>query len=85
MSIKLIIGQKSFGKGLIQHPYDLNDSLTLKITTAKFYLPSGRIIQKQDYLNNGFFQIDRKPKANNSFIYLCILSVFGIIWYINGL
>ena len=32
------------------------------------------------YPNNGFFQIDRKPKANNSFIYLCILSVFGIIY-----
>ena len=34
--------------------YDLNDSSTLKITTAKFYLPSGRLIQKEDYLDNGF-------------------------------
>ena len=34
--------------------YDLNDSTTLKVTTAKFYLPSGRLIQKQDYLDNGF-------------------------------
>ena len=50
----VIIGQKSFGKGLVQHMYDLNDTTTLKITTAKYYLPSGRLIQKEDYLNNGF-------------------------------
>jgi len=50
----VIIGQKSFGKGLVQHMFDLNDTTTLKITTAKYYLPSGRLIQKQDYLNNGF-------------------------------
>ena len=50
----VILGQKTFGKGLVQHMYDLNDTLTLKITTAKYYLPSGRLIQKQDYLNNGF-------------------------------
>jgi carboxyl-terminal processing protease len=42
--------------------YDLNDSTTLKITTAKFYLPSGRLIQKQDYLDNGFLTdgLDKK-------------------------
>ena len=58
----VIIGQKSFGKGLVQHMYDLNDSITLKITTAKFYLPSGRLIQKQDYLDNGFLTdgLDKK-------------------------
>ena len=50
----IIIGQKSFGKGLVQHMFDLNDTTTLKITTAKYYLPSGRLIQKEDYLNNGF-------------------------------
>ena len=32
----IIIGQKSFGKGLVQHMFDLNDSTTLKITTAKY-------------------------------------------------
>ena len=50
----IVLGEKSFGKGLVQHMYDLNDSTTLKVTTAKFYLPSGRLIQKQDYLENGF-------------------------------
>ena len=50
----VIIGQNTFGKGLVQHMYDLNDTITLKITTSKYYLPSGRLIQKQDYLDNGF-------------------------------
>ena len=61
----IIIGQKSFGKGLVQRMYDLNDTTTLKITTAKFYLPSGRLIQKQDYLNNGFLTdgLDKKDST----------------------
>ena len=50
----VILGQNTFGKGLVQHMYDLNDTITLKITTSKYYLPSGRLIQKQDYLDNGF-------------------------------
>ena len=52
----VILGQKSFGKGLIQHPYDLNDTLTLKITTSKYYLPSGRLIQTEDYFKKGFLE-----------------------------
>ena len=32
------------------------------------------------YPNNGFFEIDRTPKVNNSFIYLCIISIIGIIY-----
>ena len=58
----IIVGEKSFGKGLVQHMYDLNDTTTLKVTTAKFYLPSGRLIQKQDYLDNGFLTdgLDKK-------------------------
>ena len=50
----VVVGQNTFGKGLVQHMYDLNDTITLKITTSKYYLPSGRLIQKQDYLDNGF-------------------------------
>ena len=50
----VIVGDKSFGKGLVQSMYNLNDTTTLKVTTAKYYTPSGRLIQKEDYLNNGF-------------------------------
>ena len=63
----VIIGQKSFGKGLVQHMYDLNDTVTLKITTAKYYLPSGRLIQKQDYLDNGFLT-DGLDKKDSIFV-----------------
>ncbi len=49
----VIIGQKSFGKGLVQSIYAMNDTATLKVTTAKYYTPSGRLIQKLDYLENG--------------------------------
>ena len=63
----VILGQKSFGKGLVQHMYDLNDTVTLKITTAKYYLPSGRLIQKQDYLNNGFLT-DGLDKKDSTFV-----------------
>jgi len=58
----VIVGTKSFGKGLVQSMYNLNDTTTLKVTTAKYYIPSGRLIQKEDYLDNGFFTdgLDKK-------------------------
>jgi carboxyl-terminal processing protease len=45
----IIIGTKSFGKGLVQTITPLNFNTSLKITTAKYYTPSGRCIQKVDY------------------------------------
>jgi len=61
----IIIGEKSFGKGLVQSMFNINDTTTLKITTAKYYLPSGRLIQKQDYMENGFFTdgLDKKDST----------------------
>ena len=58
----VIVGTKSFGKGLVQSMYNLNDTTTIKVTTAKYYIPSGRLIQKEDYLNNGFLTdgLDKK-------------------------
>lgn len=41
-----IIGRRSFGKGLVQEPFDLNNGGTLRLTIARYYLPSGRSIQK---------------------------------------
>lgn len=45
----LIIGQKSFGKGLVQQSIPLSYNTQLKVTVAKYYIPSGRCIQKIDY------------------------------------
>ncbi len=44
----LIIGETSFGKGLVQQQYDLPDGSAFRLTTSKYYTPSGRLIQR-DY------------------------------------
>ena len=45
----MIIGTRTFGKGLVQTTRDLSYNSKLKITTAKYYIPSGRCIQALDY------------------------------------
>jgi carboxyl-terminal processing protease len=45
----LVIGTRSFGKGLVQTTRDLSYNAKLKVTTAKYYIPSGRCIQALDY------------------------------------
>ena len=47
----VILGMPTFGKGLVQSIRPLDDGTALKITTAKYYIPSGRCIQKEDYLH----------------------------------
>ncbi|PIB37212.1 peptidase S41 [Reichenbachiella sp. 5M10] len=47
----IIVGQKSFGKGLVQVTRPLSYNSQLKVTTAKYYIPSGRCIQALDYLH----------------------------------
>ncbi len=47
----VLVGQKSFGKGLVQATRKLSYNSQLKITTAKYYTPSGRCIQALDYSN----------------------------------
>lgn len=45
----VIVGNRSFGKGLVQTPRDLPYGGNMKITTSKYYIPSGRGIQSLDY------------------------------------
>lgn len=42
----LVIGRRSFGKGLVQHQIELPDSSAIRLTVARYYTPSGRCIQK---------------------------------------
>ncbi|MEI6123327.1 MAG: S41 family peptidase [Bacteroidota bacterium] len=42
----LIIGRRSFGKGLVQRPFDLPDGSVIRLTTAHYYTPTGRCVQK---------------------------------------
>lgn len=46
----IVIGRQSFGKGLVQTVYNLDRNKALKVTTAKYYIPSGRLIQRDGYL-----------------------------------
>lgn len=46
----LIVGETSFGKGLVQRQFDLSDHSALRLTISKYYTPSGRLIQR-DYKN----------------------------------
>ena len=48
----LIVGETTFGKGLVQFPFQLDYDSALLLTIAKYFTPSGRLIQR-DYSNGG--------------------------------
>jgi len=67
----LIVGETTFGKGLVQYPFQLDYDSALLLTIAKYFTPSGRLIQR-DYSNGGFYNYyfpgglaaDKNLKAN---------------------
>lgn len=42
----VLVGRRSFGKGLVQQPFRLNDGSEMRLTIARYYTPTGRLIQK---------------------------------------
>lgn len=87
----LVVGRRSFGKGLVQSPFDLSDGSELRLTISRYYTPSGRSIQKpygdgeeyskdmlQRYRHGEFFHSD-SIKFNDSLKYLTLngRSVYG--------
>lgn len=42
----IVIGRRSFGKGLVQRPFNLPDGSVIRLTTARYYTPTGRCIQR---------------------------------------
>ena len=61
----LIVGETTFGKGLVQTVYPLAENTGLALTTARYYTPSGRLIQR-DYSNVSLYDYyyNRDPEAN---------------------
>jgi carboxyl-terminal processing protease len=60
----VILGQRSFGKGLVQQVRDLTYNTKLKVTVAKYYIPSGRCIQALDYTHkDDEGRVDKVPDS----------------------
>ncbi len=47
----VVVGTRSYGKGLVQRTYDLDYGAKMKLTIAKYYTPSGRCVQRLEYYN----------------------------------
>jgi carboxyl-terminal processing protease len=57
----LIVGETSFGKGLVQTQFPLTEDTALLLTTARYYTPSGRLIQR-DYKNISLYDYHYNPQ-----------------------
>jgi carboxyl-terminal processing protease len=57
----LIVGENSFGKGLVQTQFPLSEDTALLLTTARYYTPSGRLIQR-DYKNISLYDYHYNPQ-----------------------
>jgi carboxyl-terminal processing protease len=60
----IIMGRRTFGKGLVQNPYYLADGSLIRLTVAKYYTPTGRCIQKP-YENNDLYYKDIENRLKN--------------------
>lgn len=60
-----IIGRRTFGKGLVQEPFDLSNGGTLRLTIARYYLPSGRSIQKSYQNGREAYEEDLTNRFNH--------------------
>jgi carboxyl-terminal processing protease len=61
----LLVGRRTFGKGLVQKPFTMSDGSQLKLTTAHYYTPSGRCIQKPYGNGNKDYRDDYKERLES--------------------
>ena len=59
----VIVGQLSYGKGLVQNTFDIGYNAKVKLTTSKYYIPSGRCIQSVEYKNGDRVHIPDDKRA----------------------
>lgn len=71
----IIVGTKTFGKGLVQSVFSMSDDKKVKVTTGKYYIPSGRLIQKEDYFSND--EVVKREFADSIFVTSNGRPVFG--------
>lgn len=68
----LIVGVTSFGKGLVQHQISLKDGSAVRVTIARYYTPSGRVIQRSyknglpDYIAEGYDDVDPNAYSDST-------------------
>ncbi|MDQ1266855.1 MAG: hypothetical protein QG635_2008 [Bacteroidota bacterium] len=62
----IILGSRSYGKGLVQSVFELPFNSSLKMTTARYYTPSGRCIQKLEFLNKDLLLYKEDAKTSES-------------------
>lgn len=65
----LIIGRRSFAKGLVQFQYELKDKSAIRLTIGRYYTPSGRCIQKQYSLGDKKYEYDIIERLNHGEAY----------------
>ncbi len=66
----LIVGRRSFGKGLVQQEMNLGDGSVVRLTTARYYTPTGRSIQKPyDHNGNKTYFHDSESRMRNGELY----------------
>ena len=60
-----VLGENTFGKGLVQAPYPLSENTALLLTIARYYTPSGRLIQR-DYSHRSFYEYYSRLEGHNN-------------------
>lgn len=62
----LIVGSRTFGKGLVQQQYELTDGSAVRVTISKYYTPSGRLIQKPYSKGREEYAYELRRRSDNS-------------------